>query len=89
MTENSMSGGVVCLNVGLLCSTTSRLLDRSTRRGQVATVVRGALDGLSIAAYGAALASLVPLLTRRAQPAVRQGLLRLGRKQAPAYAIWR
>ena len=81
MPENSIASGYVCLNLGLLCSATSSFLDRTSGRGSVANIVRGALHGLSIVAFGAAIASLVPNMWRSVR--------RMGRKQAPGYAIWR
>jgi hypothetical protein len=51
--------------LGFLCSSIASLLDRFAGIGQVANFARGALDGLSVVAFGAAIFASVSAMRRR------------------------
>ena len=59
MTKKALADGYVWFALGLLCSSIVSLLDHFAGAGRMADFARGALDGLSVVAFGAALFIMV------------------------------
>ena len=59
MSKKTIVDGYVWFALGLLCTSIVSLLDHFAGVGRLADFVRGALDGLSVVAFGAALFILV------------------------------
>jgi hypothetical protein len=77
MPKTGYGSGGVCLSLGILFSGASRLLDRLVQGGPATEVTKGALDGISVVALGAAIAILASTMGPN------------GRSRAPGYTVWR
>jgi len=59
MSRNQSLDGFVFLGLGLLFSTASSVLQRYGAGGSAVSIVEGALDGVSVVAFGAAIVTLI------------------------------
>jgi hypothetical protein len=65
MPKKSDLDGYILFALGLFCSSIVSLLDHFAGPGRMADFARGALDGLSVVAFGAAIFILVSQRARR------------------------
>jgi hypothetical protein len=65
MPKKTVVDGYILFALGLLCSSIVSLLDHFAGVGQMANFARGALDGLSVVAFAAAIFVLVSERARR------------------------